>query len=140
MNRPFTQGQKKFEKLNNYDKQEYHLQCMDKAKNFVISFENPSACIPAKFDSELDKKVSENRKIVRAVAHSVLWCAKQCIALRGSGSENPNCETGNPGNFVSLLKFISVYSDDIKQHLCNPKASNAKMLSPEIQNEIIHVI
>lgn len=57
---------------------------------------------------------------MEAVSHSVLGCARQCISLRGGSIEDPNVLEGNPGNFVSLLKFISEYSDDIKEHLKNP--------------------
>ena len=68
----------------------------------------------------------------------MLYCGKQCIALRGN-QETLNT-TGNPGNFLSHMKLIGNHAPIVKQHLGKPKFKNATYLSAQTQNEIIDII
>ncbi len=46
----------------------------------------------------------------------------------------------NPGNFLALLKVFAESDEVLYNHLHNPKAKNAKHLSPQTQNELINII
>ena len=48
-------------------------------------------------------------------------------------------ETGNPGNFLSMLKVIANYDHILKAHLVKPRQKNATYISSKIQNEIIDI-
>ncbi|KAL7844825.1 hypothetical protein SRHO_G00233640 [Serrasalmus rhombeus] len=89
-------------------------------------------------DSAKEANIKENRHILKCVAEAVLYCGRQCIALRGS-AEQQHC-SGNPGNFLALLKLLSNHNEKLKQHLEKPKLKNATYLSPQSQNEMIDVI
>ena len=82
--------------------------------------------------------IEENRHILHTVAESVLYCGRQCIALRGN-QETLNT-TGNPGNFLPLMKLVGYHDPIVKQHLEKPKFKNAIYLSAQTQNEMIDII
>ncbi|KAL7841276.1 hypothetical protein SRHO_G00249670 [Serrasalmus rhombeus] len=99
---------------------------------------NPNTRISVRMDSAKEANIKENRHIFKCVAEAVLYCGHQCIALRGS-AEQQHC-SGNPGNFLALLKLLSNHNEKLKQHLEKPKLRNATYLSPQSQNEMIDVI
>ena len=51
-----------------------------------------------------------------------------------------NDTTINSGNFLAILRLISKYNPELKQHLSSPAARNATYVSPSIQNELINII
>ena len=68
----------------------------------------------------------------------MLYCARQCIALRGDAEsvESP----GNPGNFLSLLRLLAVHDEEVRRHLEIPAMRSATYLSPQTQNELIKIM
>ena len=68
----------------------------------------------------------------------MLFCGKQCIALRGD-VEKPEAP-GNPGNFLALLKLLATNDDILRKHLEAPAMKNATYISPQSQNDLIEVI
>ena len=106
---------------------------------FIDSMENPADSVKGKIDKRFEEMVKKNRHIVGCVADAVLYCAKQCIALRGD-HESIEEQCGNPGNFLALIKLMSSYDEQLAQHLKQPDDPRATYLSPQIQNEMIEVI
>ncbi|CAM4641816.1 unnamed protein product [Leuciscus chuanchicus] len=104
----------------------------------VKSVEKPQTQISVLVDSKKKANIKENRHILKSVAESVLYCGRQCIALRGT-SEKQN-STGNPGNFLALMKLLANHDEKLKQHMERPKLRNATYLSPQTQNQMIDVI
>ena len=45
--------------------------------------------------------------MLKSIVRAILFCGRQCIALRGNSEQLDT--PGNPGNFLSLLKLLSVY-------------------------------
>ena len=82
--------------------------------------------------------IERNGAILKSLAPVVLFCGKQCIALRGS-SEHLDTP-GNPGNFLALLKLLSQHDDVLQDHLESPHVLNVTYMSPCTQNELIEVI
>ena len=56
--------------------------------------------------------------MLKSVASAVLYCARQCIALRGDAEDTEL--PGNPGNFLALLKLLVVHDDELYSHLEAP--------------------
>lgn len=63
--------------------------------------------ISALADAKRAANMERNRVVLKSVAGAILSCGQQCIALCG-GSENIETH-GNPGNFLALLKLLSVH-------------------------------
>ena len=74
---------------------------------------------------------------MKCVADAVLFCGKQCIALCGH-SEKLNTP-GNHGNF-SFLQLLAKYDDTLRQHLSSPAMAGATYISPQMQNELLHIL
>ena len=77
---------------------------------------------------------------MKCCVEAVLFCARQCIGLRGRAATEDLSTNGNPGNFLAALKMISQHDEKLKKHLEKPTLKNATYLSPQTQNEIIDVI
>ena len=82
--------------------------------------------------------VSSGIFILKCIAQALLYCGKQGIALRGD-KESVH-ETGNPGNFIALLKLISQHYDTLKKHLQSPQLKCVTYKSPQTQNEVLDII
>ncbi|XP_063749493.1 52 kDa repressor of the inhibitor of the protein kinase-like [Eleginops maclovinus] len=138
INAPFSKWHKKTKIIGSHQSKANHLVAFERAKLFRQSHENPNTRISVRMDSAKETNIKENRHILKCVAEAVLYCGRQCIALRGS-AEQQHC-SGNPGNFLALLKLLSNHDEKLKQHLEKPKLKNATYLSPQSQNEMIDVI
>lgn len=115
---------------------------MQAARDFCNSVEMPEKTVSARFDSELLNRIQTNRKVVKSIAEAVLLCARQCIGLRGTCESSANEETaqGNPGNFMAVLQVIANHEPISQQHLQQPAVKTCKYTSPQIQNELVHII
>lgn len=138
VNRPFIKWHKKSEVCDTHDPKGYHDDAEDAAKTFTDFVEQPEKSLPSQTDKRRNKNIKKNRHILTSIAEAVLYCGRQCIALRGD-NEDINAE-GNPGNFLALLKLLAKHDPVIERHLSQPAVRNAKYLSPRIQNEMIEVI
>ncbi|XP_008182067.1 zinc finger MYM-type protein 1-like [Acyrthosiphon pisum] len=79
----------------------------------------------------LHKEVEDNRKKLRPIIKSILFCGQHDIALRGN--------TANKGNFVDLLKFRIDSGDNILSNNFDTASGKSKYVLHRIQNEIIQV-
>ncbi|KAL7376948.1 hypothetical protein ABVT39_018890 [Epinephelus coioides] len=77
--------------------------------------------------------IERNRAHVKAVIDILLFCAKQGIALRGHKEDT---ESLNRRNVLELFKLICDYDPDIKKRF-DELPNNAKMMSPDIQNDLL---
>ena len=110
----------------------YHTDAVGAALTFQRSIEQPQTSIDVHLNMELVSVIQENRHIVKCCAECILYCGRQCIALRGD-IEKIN-KPGNPGNFLAMLKLITNYDPILKGQLENPGQRNATYISPRIQN------
>ena len=94
--------------------------------------------IIAQIDARKATNIKHNRTIPRTIARAVLYCSRQCIALRGDVESID--KLGNPGNFLALLKLLAVYDDGLHGHLEAPAMRCATQVSPQAQNELIKVM
>ena len=53
-----------------------------------------------------------------SIASAVLYCGRQCIALRGDAEDGKS--VGNPGNLLGLLRLLAQHNEVLRQHLEAP--------------------
>ena len=138
VNKPFLNWKKKNAILPQHNEKLYHCKAVELAKMFATGIENPTVRITAIGNQMKLKNIEENRHILHSVAEAVLYCGRQCIALRGN--QETLHSTGNPGKFLSLMKLLGNHDSIVKEHLNKPKFKHATYLSSQTQNEIIEII
>ena len=136
--KPFKAWHKKAEKCKKHQSLRYHNVCLEMADQLKQQIERPHEALPALIDKQKAANIARNRKILKSLAQLVLFCGRQCIALRGS-SENFHT-TGNPGNFLALVKLLSLHDEVLRNHITSPSTHNVMYTSPRTQNELIEVI
>ena len=134
--KPFRKWTRYTSVIVEHAEKSYHRDAMIAAQTFQESIENPSTTLTCIFDKEKEKRIEENRQILKAIARAVLYCGCQCIALRGHREKLTQSE--NPGNFLALLKVLSESDPVLEAHL--KTGGRVTYLSPQSQNEMIEVI
>ncbi|XP_041374266.1 zinc finger MYM-type protein 1-like [Gigantopelta aegis] len=151
VNTPFTMFYKLNEKAKVHERTGYHVNAMLASAALRDSVVNPQHKIDIRFDDEKKKNIERNRYILRTVAEAIVFCGRQCIAIRGNNErvlENDTAATdltqcrGNPGNFLAALQMIANHDDVLGHHLAGIGLANknSKYTSPRIQNDIITII
>ena len=74
--------------------------------------------ITSQIDARKAANIECNCSILKSLANAVLFCGRQCIALRGD-TEHLD-KLGNPGNFLALLKLLATHDDVLRNHLQAP--------------------
>ena len=76
------------------------------------------------------------------LSRAVLFCGRQCIALRGDTEKLGEIDSSsdNPGNFLVLLKLLAVHDDVLRSHLETSLMRCTTYISPRTQNELIAVM
>lgn len=133
--KPFRKWTRYTSVIVEHAEKSYHRDAMIAAQTFRESIENPSTTLTCVFDKEKEKRIEENRQILKAIARAVLYCGRQCIALRGHREKLTQSE--NPGNFLALLKVLSESDPVLEAHL--KTGGRVTYLSPQSQNEMIEV-
>lgn len=100
-----------------------HSQQHKEAVNKLLS-SNESPIIKQLSSTTLKKQV-EARTALKSIFTSIIYLARQGLALRGADSDG--------GNFIELLKLRSADILELQTWLCRPKSYT----SGEIQNEIL---
>ena len=131
----FRHGRRNQPKFANNEKTSYHQCSLQSAEQLVHSVEHPKTNLPALFSSRRADNIARNRGILKFVASAVLFCAKQCIALRGYAEQ-----LDTPGNFLAVLKLLAVNDQELHQHLQSPAMRNVTHMSPQTHNELIEVM
>ena len=139
VNFPFRRWHKMSETFPAHAKMDYHRKAIQKSEMFCAVIEKPSQSTRNLIDAKLSENVTKNRHIVKCMSEALLFCARQCISLRGD-KEDVNSTSGNPGNFFSLLKLIASHDPILKQHLESPDMKCVTYTSHRTQNELIEII
>ena len=142
--KPFKSWGKILQKASVHGTRSYHLSSMTRMTEFLARYENPSESISVIMDSELQRVIETNQKVLESLIKIVLLCGKQGLALRGhrddkiSWTEDEDVHS-NEGNFVELVRFRAETDPVLAQHLAESKR-NARYTSKTIQNELVEVI
>lgn len=95
-----------------------------------------SGSISQKLDLQQSKIIAENQKYLVTILETLLFCAKQCIALRG---HNENYQSDNQGNLLELLKMRSQDNSIFEKYFSN-KEKIFRYVSPEYQNMFLNLL
>ena len=103
--------------------------------------ENKLLSINQQLSSIRAEVVSQNRKKLKCMAETVIFCGRQGISLRGHRDDWKDAPNENPGNFTVLLQLHVESGDTIlAQHLQSAhEHRNALYTSKTIQNELIDI-
>ena len=81
--------------------------------------------------------VDDNRKHLMTssliVFDVIVFCARQEIPLRGDDESDQSL---NKGNFFEMIEFLGKYDSNVTKRI-EILPRNAKMLSPDIQNDLL---
>ena len=138
VNKPFSNWVKVNNVCEGHATNGYHIRAVEAGLDFQSSIEQPQLNTDVRMNTQLFNRIQENRHIIRCCAECILYCGRQCIALRGD-TERLN-QPGNPGNFLAMLTVVPNHDPVLKAHLENPRLRDATYISPHTQNEIIDII
>ena len=85
---------------------------------FCLQIEHPEKDIAALVNTQLANKVERNRRILLCIVDAILYCGRQCIALRWHQEKLGT--PGNHGNFLGLMTLLSHYDTILQQHVKLP--------------------
>ena len=69
------------EKITKHETKEYHKDALEKAKDFLELYEDPTKSVT--YDKNSDEKYERNIHIIKIIVRVVLLRAEQGLALRG---------------------------------------------------------
>ena len=142
--KPFKSWRKIFQKASAHATKNYHLSSMTRMSEFIAQYENPSRSISTILDSELQRVVETNQKVVESLFKIALLCGRQGLALCGhrddkiSWMEDDDTHS-NEGNFVELVRFRAETDAVLAEHLAK-SPRNTRYTSKTIQNELVEAI
>ncbi|XP_065679043.1 uncharacterized protein LOC136093743 [Hydra vulgaris] len=117
-----------------------HRQCFTQWKELERNLFYNRGIIDAELQQQIQRENQKWCDILKRLLHCIKYLAMQNLALRGHReSLQPNAYTGN---LLGLLKQVSNFDPVIKDHLKFAKShpGSNTYLSPNIQNEFIHII
>ena len=138
LTRPFSKWNKKSMHCSSHEKAMYHEAALKLADEFIQRYEHPETELQNQLDQRRAAIIEQNRKILKSIIRAVLFCGRQCIALRGDSEHL--AEAGNAGNLLELLRLLAINDELLHKHLNSPSMRNASYLSHRSQNEILEVL
>ena len=127
-------------KFATHNTKQYHqvaLARMDALKSGMI---HPESTIESHVRLISESDVARNRYIIKYMAKALLFCGKQCIAVRGHRDDSSADPESYRGNFLALLDYnIESGNSALARHL-QESSKNAIYTSKTIQNDLIDCI
>ena len=123
--KPFKSWGKVFQKASTHGTKNYHLSSMTRMTEFLAQYENPSQSISVIMDSELQRVMETNQKVLESLIKIILLCGKQGLALRGHRDDNISWTEddeahSNEGDFVELVRFRAETTPFLLSTLLSP--------------------
>ena len=92
--------------------------------------------VDCRLNGQRRQQITDNRHFLKTIAEVVLLCGRQDLALRGHRQSQTHL---NKGNFAALVTLVGNHDSVVQDKLQNgPK--NATYTSPEVQNELLHIM
>lgn len=124
---PLNRFKDALELLRQHGQKTYHTHAVSDLLTFMQIMKNEQASISHQLVSALAEQVQHNRKFLKSVIKTIVFCGKQTLGLRGHRDDQKHLdEAGNHGNFHSLLKFRIEAGDKTLQMLLEKALRNAK--------------
>ncbi len=122
---------------------EYHKRAAVRCHEFVRNFEKGTD-IYKLINSQHRKTCEENRKRLKPIVETVIFCGQNNVALRGnddSGELDLTKPKAGEGNFRRLLRFRAIQSGDtnLEEHI-KSSPRNGCYTSGDIQNQVLECV
>ena len=145
VSRPLTAFTTASNRLREHDKKAYHKNALIDAEAFLSVYNQKQATVEQQIMSAHQQQIQKNRNILASLVETIAFCGRQNIALRGHRNEDRSHvyseeESGNPGNFLALVKFRMQCGDEVLKKHISTSRGNAMYVSPPIQNQLISCI
>ena len=101
VNKPFVNWVKVNNICEGHSTNAYHICAVEAGLDFQRSIEQQQLNIDVRMNTELFNRIQDNCHIISCCTECILYCGRQCIALRGD-IERLN-QPGNPGNFLATV-------------------------------------
>ena len=147
--RPLTNFKKASDKLREHfegigsgSARKYHLHAVEKAETFKAVMEHKLTPVDQQLSKGRSLTIAKNRKMLKSIVETVIFCGRQGIALRGHRDDWKHIEEApqsNPGNFLALLRFRVESGDSVLAHHLASAGANALYTSKTTQNELIGI-
>lgn len=119
------------EDARGHEKSSWHLESTSKGISFCESVEMRKKNVIEQLDSGITELVNANRKKLKSILSTLIFCGTHDISIRGKNS--------NEGNFQDLLSFrVSAGDKVLEDHLQN-HSGKAKYTSHRVQNNLISI-
>ena len=112
-----TKFNKANEILKEHSIKKYHNEALLQAENLIKMMRFPEKTILFVIESSRVAQVEYNRKVLRSIMSSVIFCGKQNIALRCHMESSKDNNSKNQGDFLALLDFRAAGDEIIAKHL-----------------------
>ena len=128
---------KKTRKFAEHNSTEYHKDCLARVEALENAIVNEQSSLPSRLSTVTDIEIAANRYIIKCMVDAILFCGKQCLALRGHRDDFTADPESNKGNFLALIDYsIRSGNSALEKHL-KDASKNAVYTSKTIQNELI---
>ncbi len=121
-------------------KEEYHQRAI--TTEFIIRYKDPSQSVGTMLNSQVQRTMAKNLKVIESLFKVAILCGKQGLAMRGHRDDGVHWEdegeASNEGNFVQLVRFRAETDEVLADHL-SMCPRNARYTSKTIQNELLTV-
>ena len=112
-------------------------------RQFLARYQSPSQSVGTLLDTQAQRVMDANQKVIQSLFRIVILCGKQGLALRGHRDNQIQwVDDGtalNEENFVQLVRFSAGTDTHLADHLSKaPK--NACYTLKTIQNELLRVV
>lgn len=130
----FQNWKKGVEKFKSHESSEAHRSSIEKLRAYESSLKRGSVTV--QLISQRASEIEENKKYLESICETLLFCARQGIALRGHDEKE---DSSNKGTFLELLNLRSKDNDLVKKFFMK-KEKYFSYSSKEIQNEILELM
>ena len=89
-----------------------------------------------RINSSWETTIANNQHYIKTISEILLFCSWQEIGIRGHREDK---SSRNRGNFLELLDLVAKHDTVIQQKITNTP-QNAKYISPQIQNDLLHIM
>ena len=137
---PYRNWKDAREDLNHHAELQYHKGSMEKLNSFISCCKISDARIERPISKSSTRLVGRNRKYLSATIPAIAYYGCQGIALRGHCDDgsliNDEESNVNCGNFKELIKVMSGFDSELKEHMLSCKG-NITYLSKTTQNDTL---
>ena len=130
------------ERMGVHENAKIHRASFTKWKEVERNLVENRGVIDVKLQAQIAREKEKWREILRRVLYCIKFLATQNLPLRGHRESLQTTDDSNVGNFLALLKLLSVFDPVMKEHLvqAEKQPGSTSYLSPSVQNEFIHLM